>query len=553
MPLFRRTLDQIKALLAGLTVSQKMLIATLVVIIVGSVVWMMNYAARPERVAVINQQFEPTVLARQSAALKAAGIATQVKDGRVWVTQSEQEQALAVLAFSGDLAGQDISFGFEKVVNDSNIWRTESDRDRMWKVATENELARVLKLMPGVQDAKVIVDRPNRLSFDHPSDAAGSAAIHLRLNPGAAIDKKMILAAADLISGAVREIPRERVRLVDTTNGRSYRVPSEDSAIPADLLDLTLLHEKHLTDNILKAIGAIDNVLISVSVKVDPAGKTTQAVTPDKASAITPLLTESTSKTTGGDGGGGEPGVMTNTSVSVPTGSAGRGGHSQTEEKTTYGTPVFATTTTTTTEPAGTVKEVSAAVNIPRSYFVAALKTATGQDGDAAALKQFIADQTEQIKEKVLRAIGLPKADEGKVAIGWYYDQPPAAAPDTQPAKAAGMVALVTDHASTIGLGALAVTSLLVMLMMMRKAASGATIAPPEPAMAEVNPMPMAPVPSLASAASEPAVDSFVSTMKPDEDVQRNQKMVEQVAVMVKQNPDAAASLVKRWISKKQK
>jgi flagellar biosynthesis/type III secretory pathway M-ring protein FliF/YscJ len=38
--------------------------------------------------------------------------------------------------------------------------------------------------------------------------------------------------------------------------------------------------------------------------------------------------------------------------------------------------------------------------------------------------------------------------------------------------------------------------------------------------------------------------------MELDEDAVRAQQMVEQVAAMVDDNPDAAASLVKRWMSR---
>ena len=56
--------------------------------------------------------------------------------------------ARAVLAFN-DALPTDFSFGFEQVVKDSNIWRSETEKERMWKVAVENELAAVLRQFPG--------------------------------------------------------------------------------------------------------------------------------------------------------------------------------------------------------------------------------------------------------------------------------------------------------------------------------------------------------------------------------------------------------------------
>ena len=43
---------------------------------------------------------------------------------------------------------------------------------------------------------------------------------------------------------------------------------------------------------------------------------------------------------------------------------------------------------------------------------------------------------------------------------------------------------------------------------------------------------------------------TMLNGMELDEDAVRDQQMVEQVSSMVKENPDAAASLVKRWMSR---
>jgi flagellar biosynthesis/type III secretory pathway M-ring protein FliF/YscJ len=43
---------------------------------------------------------------------------------------------------------------------------------------------------------------------------------------------------------------------------------------------------------------------------------------------------------------------------------------------------------------------------------------------------------------------------------------------------------------------------------------------------------------------------SMLDAMELDEDAVRAQQMVDQVAAMVEDNPDAAASLVKRWMSR---
>jgi flagellar biosynthesis/type III secretory pathway M-ring protein FliF/YscJ len=44
--------------------------------------------------------------------------------------------------------------------------------------------------------------------------------------------------------------------------------------------------------------------------------------------------------------------------------------------------------------------------------------------------------------------------------------------------------------------------------------------------------------------------DAVLAGMELDEDAVKTQQMLEQVSTMVKDNPEAAASLVKRWLNR---
>src|SRR5690606_34397714 len=96
-----------------------------------------------------------------------------------------------------------------------------------------------------------------------------------------------------------------------------------------------------------------------------------------------------------------------------------------------------------------------------------------------------------------------------------------------------------------IAIGALAVVSLFMVLMMVRRAAPTPVVsAPPEPR----------PTPQLASgedlAGEVGEVDPMLDGMELDEDAVRAQQMIGQVSTLVKENPDAAAHLVKRWLNR---
>jgi flagellar biosynthesis/type III secretory pathway M-ring protein FliF/YscJ len=147
-----------------------------------------------------------------------------------------------------------------------------------------------------------------------------------------------------------------------------------------------------------------------------------------------------------------------------------------------------------------------------------------------------------KIRDHVMACTNIEQAE--KVKVDTYWDVMPTLSA-TEPAAANALTFSVSSHAKEVAVGVLAVMSLLMVMFMVRK--SG----PVQPATA---PAAAAPTPTLggvedvAGEASEgaPALDG----MELDEDVIRTQQMIEQVATMVKENPDAAASLVKRWMNK---
>ncbi|MCG3180675.1 MAG: hypothetical protein BIFFINMI_03038 [Phycisphaerae bacterium] len=552
---FQKTLDQIKSMFQQLSFSQRMLIATLLVLIVVCVVWMMKYAGTSDRVPVLDQAFEADESGRMVTALKAAGInALVASDGKVMVAPDDRLQAHYVLTANNALP-HDFSFGFEQLVKDSNIWQSPAEFEMKKDVAERNQIASVFRQFPNVLDAQVLIDRPQKRGFGS-AQGQPSAAVHLRMRPGQTIDKKMVNAVADYICGAVRDMPRDRVRVIDSTNGRSYRVPSEEAGMPADYLELTTQHEEKCVRSIMKVIGHIEGVLVTADVKLDPATRKETEVKVDKDNAVSVVASETSHKSTSADGsgGGGEPGVALNTGGAAVANTAASAGSksSDNEEQTTYDTKIGEKRTETVHMP-GMVQSVTASVNIPYSYFVTAYKAETDQDKpDPAALKTFIGNEIGRIKPMVKAAIGSDPAEDDKVVISYFYDKVAESA-QTQPAvESAGMIAALWQRAPSIGLGALAVISLLMMLMMMRRAASGAgTLAAETQGQgAAVQAAGAAYGPQSAGGAARKPVPGLLDDMEPDEEAQRTQQMVEQVTHLVQENPDAAATLVRRWIGK---
>ena len=105
-------------------------------------------------------------------------------------------------------------------------------------------------------------------------------------------------------------------------------------------------------------------------------------------------------------------------------------------------------------------------------------------------------------------------------------------------------------HMKEIVLGVLTLVSLFMVTMVVRKGGAPAPAAPAAAAAAPAN----GPTPVL-EAGSELAGEvgsggTTLDGMELDEDAIRTQQMLEQVSSLVKENPDSAATLVKRWLNR---
>jgi flagellar biosynthesis/type III secretory pathway M-ring protein FliF/YscJ len=244
-----------------------------------------------------------------------------------------------------------------------------------------------------------------------------------------------------------------------------------------------------------------------------------------------------------------EPGVVSNAGLSIPgAGSAGGGASTSTETKESSKLQNFVPETETVSKtPAGDVSVVAATVRVPEAYFAAIYtrQNPTVKEPTHDQLQPLITAELPKIRTDVMKCTGLTA--EGDVAVETYVDVAPIVAVATQ-APGISVTSLVGGHSKELMLGGLAVMSLFMVSMMVRKG-TPALIAPIAVApLGAAGTATLMPEEGLAGEAADGA--SLLAGVELDEDAVRNQQMLDQVSNMVKENPDAAASLVKRWLNR---
>lgn len=539
---------RIQQQMGALTVSQRMLAASLVAVLVMSVLYWGRYAATPDRVAVLEQSFPPDQAGRVLAELERQGIrATLASDGRVMVPADRQMQAFSAVAYNGMLPSNSQA-AIDRIVSQMTIWDSSVKTQRYFNDMKQVMLAGTIARWPGVEDATVHIDPAERRNFSAPTEPRAS--INIRMKGGERPSKKLVLAAADIVVGAQSGLKRSNVTVV--VDGVSYPMPDRDTdamMMAGELLETKQGFERHFTAKIREQLAEIPNVFVAVTVEVNTR-RTEQERSEVDPRNMVHKEREAMSRTDESTqpGGGGDPGAIPNAGLAIPGGAGGGGSSLSTEEKTTFELD-YGRTRTRTFQPAGDATVTAASVRVPRSHFLQIwrmLNPNAAQEPDETTLTNLMTAQLAKIRRDVMACTGL--RDESMVTVDFYIDAGPA------PVQAGSggslpLMQLVGSYGKEVVLGAMALAAMFMVTGLVKK--GGGTV----PALGAMTPAEqkrelerLGAGEEIVGAAGEGA--TTLEALELDEETSQTQQMINQVSNMVKENPDAATTLVKRWMNR---
>ena len=555
MDALKAQLDRIQRQLAGLTATQKMLTATLVAIMAITVVWWGKYAGDSEMVPLSSQAFSATELGRISDKLNDKGYRNSVSGDKILVPTEQRTQILAYLIYSKAMPRGNHQ-AMEEILKQRNVFDSETTTERIWNHGKEALLSEMIGSFPDVESATVIVNPTEQYRVG--GSVEPTATVNITTAPDTRKLQSLADAAAEIVCGAQAGLARKNIKVV--INGVAQQVSDADGdTIDASKqLQVKQQYEVYAENHVRQFFSNIPGLQVAVSMKINMTSMVKDQTEYDAKNVVQKEKTSNsdTEETnSAAPAPGGEAGAQPNTGASA-NGQSGGGGQSQTREKQEQSFEVKVPETLTHSKiPAGDPVPLGATVGIPISYFVAIYhrgdpsgqqSTPTPKDLDAV-----IAAELPSLREQVVRAVGLQSIDQ--VAIRAYVDPVPlAGAPLTTSVASSGtgiVAMLAGGHAKEIALGALALMSLFMASMMVRKGQPA-----PVPAIAAA-PAPL-PGPTPVLMAGEPLAgeagsgDPLLDGMELNEDAIKAQQMVDQVSTMVRENPDAAATLVKRWLNR---
>ncbi len=561
MEFLRKLFVQTTEHLKGLTVSQRLAIGSCAGLIVLSLLWLVNWAKAPVRVPLLNQPLTAEEMVPIQNRLDAMGVSYEVSGDVLMVPMDTRARLLATLD-QGKILPNDISMGFKHLIEDSNPFRSGEEQAWAKNVALGNELAAVLREFDGVESARVFIDNRVDRRIGRASQVP-TASVFVKLQQGSSLDKPRVHALASFVSRTVTGMDISNVNVTDAGSGRSYSVPRPDAAMAFDDLDDRRTKEEYFAEKVRQVLAGIPGVLVAVHTELTEESK---RITEEKHGKPV-LLTEKTENMTQNRSSpAAGPGVVPNTSRAVASGGPPSDVMEKTSGEATYDGKADMTLTTSEAPRHG-LKSISAAVNVPRSYLAAIFRSANeGKEPADADLDPISTREQTKIRELVRNALGLSVAEQDdKVVVRWFHDEAPsfAASSVLEAGPSEGMAGLVRTYGGKAGLGALAVLSLGMMLMMVRRVSEGPVLPGEEPPAPRIFRLGGGrgqgaggmgdDIEAMTAVVGNAEVGGGLMMGKEvDERTLRTQQVIEELAGMVKDNPEASVSILERWMESDQ-
>ncbi|GMU36563.1 MAG: hypothetical protein HS102_10900 [Planctomycetia bacterium] len=552
MDRLKDTLTRISAQMRVLTVSQRLVVALCTALVVVSVLWLLKWSAVPQRVAVLEQDFDYARLSSAEAALRANDISFETIGQRVYVRAEDQDNAIRVLHES-DAVPQDGRIDLDALIKDTNPFLPESERVFARTVAKGNKLAQIIRSNPLVADAEVVLNPEQKRRLGAPPDVP-TASVIVTLKPGSEMTPAMVQGFASLVSGAVSGLKAPNVSIVDGRTFRHYAVPSPEDAVAQGLLDEMKRHEAHLLAKVVETLKYIPNVLASVTVDLDNTTQTTETQRFDKPEVSKEESFEESSSRAESPA---EEGVYANVGTGISGGSGG--GTSSTERRSTDFADAKLAEKKSVVQFAPGRKRVTASVKVPRSWIVSVFKVGkpevekpTEKDLEPVAAQERARIQASVAKTLMTDAKDVevdvyPDTDAQGVALNAALG---AALPSSSSAGATGSDAwgAVGTYGPQAGLGLTALIALFIMARIAKKSAALAAQGSEtsrrggdglDALVAEET----AEVLGTAEFSEEALEGKEVSP-----ETLKSRNLVAQVSKLVEKDPHGSAELLRRWV-----
>lgn len=406
---FGAVFEQVLGFYLKLPLSQKIALPLLAAGCMGLIMFVSNWATRPEY----------GVLFSNLSEADAAMVVEKLQDEKIGYRLANEGKTIEItparivhetrleLASAGLPKGDQVGF---ELFNEAKLGLSATAEMLNVTRATQGELERTILKIDGVSAARIHITNPKRSVFAS-RDILPTASVLLKLKAGTELTQAQTKGIAHLVAGSIERLTPENVTILDQKGKLLNDKPSEEETSSADITrlqyqrDLENAFGKRIETMLQEVLGtgkAIARVTASVDFNsfekeeesYDPAGSVTRSERAVEEG-------QSTQKE------GGVPGVLSNLTnqPAAATGTSASGGTSRKETVKNY--EVSRAVSKITKNP-GRLEKLSVAVLVDGQYLEVPSKT-PGADGAPVTEKKYIPlsqDMMSKVDNLVKQAVG---------------------------------------------------------------------------------------------------------------------------------------------------
>jgi len=531
-----------------LPTAQKIAIPFLLVSSMGIIIFVSNWASKPEYATLFSDLAETD----------AAAVVEYLKDNKIGFVLADNGSTVKVtpadsvhqvrLELAAGGMPRNGRVGLE-LFNESSLGLTGFAEKINFVRGLQGELERTIGSIEAVKAVRVHITNPDRSVFIT-RDVLPTASVLLRVRPGAELTKLQIKGITNLVANSVERLTPENVTVLDSSGQLLNETHSEEELQGADVtkLDYQRRFEATLSERIEKMLSKImgpGSAVARVSAEFDFSRREREEESFDPAGQVA-RSERSVQEAAGLGGEGGIPGVISNLTTEPPVLNAPNGGdsgnNSRRESVTNY---EVSRAVSRTVSAAGKLQRISVAVLVDGKHV-----TVGEPAEDGAVQKEYQAlpaEMVAKIENLVKQAVGFDadRGDTVTVENIQFFEPDPAIAKEMDTAEGEAFTT------SLISMAVPAVLGLMFLLLVVRPLIKGVMA----PARAETDLRNLLPrgVDELSGRISSErsnigggggggAAGGAVNVEELEELLAENSRMV-------KSNPQQAALLIQSWLN----
>ncbi|QDU88234.1 flagellar MS-ring protein [Pirellulimonas nuda] len=535
--------EQLRELFASMTPGARITAGLLAAVVAVSVAFLFQQSSGGGGVLLFPGEVIPSSQQiRMVAAISQAGLSEYDTDGgQIRVPAAKKDQYIAAIADAGALPTTVKEF-MDTALNSGSVFDSREVKQQRIKAARENQLTHIITLMPWVDQAAVLYEEQAGVGLRRISQV--SASVSVAPAPGESLNSRRVKNLQRLVAGFHPSLSPERVTINnlgadDVDSGQMF---AEDFDDP--YFSKRVKYEAYVRNMLMEQLSYIPKVRIHVNAVLDEMQqRRTVEVKPSDKPVATSEITETEKIVSSTTDNGGLVGVTAQgPSRPKPDEAPRRQNQSETTRNLSDTQNRVGTTSTEEVHNGNTPKEVWASIEVPRNFVIETWKQRKrdlGEDVPEQINPTELAQVETDIKQGVERAVKplLPTLKVGEnewsqMEVVFIDTMPDVVLPE--PSVASEALAWSGRNWGAFSMVGVALVSLLLLRSVTKPAPTDSA--------------PGAPELRLSASGAEQDAEDDEGPERPRLKLRKADSLKDDLAEIVREDPDAAAAILRGWI-----